>query len=133
MHDPELKLKKIIALLSEIETNSAKSEEISEKNAYNLVMLEGSKAYLTKHVGNDNKDQIFKPYKDLCARFSDVILQYNPKFKFPHSLASTILEMSHSQKYFMKYLPSLTDFGQEKDSKKLQLFLETLLFSAIKK
>lgn len=130
---PEQKLKKIVDILSDDPLQNSRKDEISEKAAYELVMLEGSKAYLTKHVNNDNKDQLFKPYKDLCAKFADTILEYNPKYKFSHSLASTILEMSHSQMYFMKYLPSLTDFGAEKNNKKLKLFLEQLLFSAIRK
>lgn len=130
---PEQKLKKIVDILSNDPLQNSRKDAISEKAAYELVMLEGSKSYLTKHVNNDNKDQLFKPYKDLCAKFADTILEYNPKYKFSHSLASTILEMAHSQMYFMKYLPSLTDFGAEKNNKKLKLFLEQLLFSAIRK
>lgn len=130
---PEQKLKKIVDILSNDPLQNSRKDAISEKAAYELVMLEGSKSYLTKHVNNDNKDQLFKPYKDLCAKFANTILEYNPKYKFSHSLASTILEMSHSQMYFMKYLPSLTDFGAEKNNKKLKLFLEQLLFNAIRK
>ncbi|HQQ94990.1 MAG TPA: TetR/AcrR family transcriptional regulator [Bacteroidia bacterium] len=131
LSDAGLKLKKTIELLSELQHSKKNGAFIDERSAYELVMLEGSKAYLTKHVNSDNKDQLFKPYKDLCARFSGLILEYNPRYKFPHSLASTVLEMAHSQHYFMKYLPSLTDFGKDKDSKKLRLFLETLLFDTL--
>jgi AcrR family transcriptional regulator len=132
IENTELKLHKIIELLSEIHGAQQNDEEIDVRLAYELVMLEGSKAYLTKHVNSDNKDQLFKPYKDLCARFSAAITEFNPKYKFPHSLASTVLEMAHSQSFFMKYLPSLTDFGKNKDNKQLKIFLESLLFSALK-
>ncbi|MCU0360441.1 MAG: TetR/AcrR family transcriptional regulator [Bacteroidia bacterium] len=133
INNPETKLKKVIELLSEEPKMQNKSDELSEKSAYELLMLEGSKAYLTRHVNSDNKHKFFKPYKDLCADFSSMIKEYNPKYPFPQSLASTILEMSHSQKYFMKYLPSLTDFGKEKTNAKHRQFLEHLLFQAIKK
>lgn len=129
--DPELKLKKILNLLAAPTTLSVSHDFISEGEVHRLIMLEGSKAYLTRHVSEDNKDRLFKPYKDLCARFSAVILEYNPKYKFSHSLASTLLEMSHSQKFFMENLPALTDFGQQKDDKKLLKFLESLLFGAL--
>lgn len=129
---PEEKLKRIIQLLITFEGSGNGGAFLNERQAQQLVMWEGSKAYLTRHITEDNKDRLFKPYKDLCARFADIILEYNPKYKFAHSLASTILEMSHSQKFFMKNLPSLTDFAQEKDDKKLGMFLETLLFAAIK-
>lgn len=134
MNDPELKLKTIIRILAqEPETSSFRSEFISEAEAYKLILWEGSKAYLTKHISQDNKDRLFKPYKDLCGRFASIIKEYDPKYKYPHSLASTIFEMAHAQKFFMNNLPALTDFGKTQDDKKLILFLENLLFSSLKK
>lgn len=129
----ETKLKTIIKLITEEPGNeSLRSDFISEFESYKLVIWEGSKAFLTRNVSKDNKDRLFKPYKDLCERFSSIITEYNPKYKFPHSLASTILEMAHSQKFFKKNLPALTDFPKEKDDKKVIIFLESLLFSSLK-
>lgn len=133
LSDTEKKIKKIIELLVIEPESDEKSDFISSKLLYQLIMWEGSKAYLTRHIGTDNKDRLFKPYKDLCARFSSVITEYNPKFKFPHSLASTVVEMAHAQKFFKNNLPALTDFPNEKDNKKLLLFLENLVFSTINK
>lgn len=130
--NPQTKIKKIIELLVNPTITSTNSEYVNEKDAYDLVMQEGSKAYLTNHINSDNKNQLFKPYKDLCSRFANIILEQNPKYKYPHSLATTIIEMSHSQKFFMKNLPSLTDFGKEKTEKKLVDFLEHMLFQTIK-
>jgi hypothetical protein len=130
--DPEIKLKTIIRIIAEEPINNASETDfISENESYKLVIWEGSKAYLTRNVSKDNKDRLFKPYKDLCERFSLIIKQYNPKYKFPHSLASTILEMAHSQKFFKQNLPALTDFPKETDDKKIILFLESLLFNAM--
>jgi AcrR family transcriptional regulator len=130
--DPELKLKTIIKILCEEPFNDSETTDfISEFESYKLVLWEGSKAYLTRSVGQDNKDRLFKPYKDLCERFSQIIKELNPKYKYPHSLASTILEMSHSQKFFKQNLPALTDFPKETDDKKIILFLESLLFSSL--
>lgn len=133
LSETEKKIKKIIELLVIEPESDEKSDFISSKLLYQLIMWEGSKAYLTRHIGTDNKDRLFKPYKDLCARFSSVITEYNPKFKFPHSLASTVVEMAHAQKFFKNNLPALTDFPNEKDNKKLLLFLENLVFSTINK
>jgi len=132
--NPETKLKSIIKLLVEEPIDKdLNSDFISEKEAYKLIMWEGSKSYLTRNVSKDNKDRLFKPYKDLCERISSIIKECNPKYKFPHSMASTLLEMAHSQKFFMQNLPALTDFTKEQDDKKIILFLETLLFSSINK
>jgi len=132
MNAAEQKLKKIIKVICEEPFNdSSTTDFISEFESYKLVIWEGSKAYLTRNVSKDNKDHVFKPYKDLCERFSAIIKEYNPKYKFPNSLASTILEMSHSQKFFKQNLPALTDFANETDDKKIILFLDSMLFSSI--
>ncbi|MCZ8283822.1 MAG: TetR/AcrR family transcriptional regulator, partial [Bacteroidia bacterium] len=129
----EVKLKTIIKIITEEPTDDSQTTEfISEFECYKLVIWEGSKAYLTRNVGKDNKDRLFKPYKDLCERFSQIIKEYNSGYKFPHSLASTILEMAHSQKFFKQNLPALTDFSKDTDDKKVILFLESLLFSCLK-
>lgn len=130
--NPETKLKQIIYLLANPEQEFFNSDEVNAKDIYNIVMWEGSKTYLTKHVDADNKDKLFKPFKDLCNRFANTITEFNPKYKYAHSLASTIIEISHSQKFFMLNLPSLTDFSNDKDNKKLIQFLESILFSSIK-
>lgn len=133
MKDPEQKLRTIVRIITEDPTPSTiKSEYISESEVYKLILWEGSKAYLTKNISQDNKDHLFKPYKDLCERIASIIREYSPKYKYPHSLASTLLEMAHAQKFFMNNLPSLTDFGKKQDDKKLLQFLETLLFNSIK-
>ncbi len=132
MVSSELKLKTLVKLIAqEPETSDIETDFLTETEAYKLVIWEGSKAYLTRNVSKDNKDKLFKPYKDLCARFSTLITEYNPKYKFPHSLASSILEIAHSQKFFKENLPALTDFPKEIQDKKLVLFIESLLFSAI--
>ncbi len=132
INDSKQKLKTIIKIICEDPIDDTSTTDfISEFEGYKLIIWEGSKAYLTRNVSKDNKDRLFKPYKDLCERFSSIIKEYNPKYKYPHSLASTILEMSHSQKFFKQYLPALTDFQKETDDKKMILFLDSLLFSSI--
>jgi len=130
--DPVIKLKAIISLLVVEPDKKMRNDFISEWEAYQLVKWEGSKAYLTRSVTRDNKDRLFKPYKDLCARIANIIKECNPKYKFPNSLASTMLEMSHAQKFFMENLPSLTDSQKIEDSK-LTLFLEEVIFKVLQK
>lgn len=126
INNPETKLKTIIKLLVEEPANkSLSSDFISENEAYKLIMWEGSKSYLTRNVSKDNKDRLFKPYKDLCERISLIIKEHNPKYKFAHSMASTLVEMAHSQKFFMQNLPALTDFTKEDGDKKIITFLES--------
>lgn len=129
---PEIRLKKAIELLSEPVEEDASAAHINENLLYSIVMMEGAKSYLTRNVTEDNKNKLFKPYKDLCARIADIIKEINPAYKYPRSLASTIIEMAHSQNYYVKNLPSLTDFGDTKDASKIRGFLEDIVFTSIK-
>ena len=131
--DPVVKIKKVIQLLATTVEDDIHTSYVNENILHQIIIAEGSKAYLTKHVTEDNKDRLFQPYKDLCAKIGAIILECNPKYKYPKSLSSTIIEMAHYQNFFMNNLPSLTDFGKDKDESKIVSFLEELVFSSIKK
>lgn len=131
--DPILKLKIAIRLFASKVEDDIRTSYVNESVLHQIIIAEGTKAYLTKHVSEDNKDQLFKPYKDLCAKIGDMILECNPKYKYPKSLSSTIIEMAHFQNFFMNNLPSLTDFSKNNDESAIVYFLEDLVFSAIKK
>jgi hypothetical protein len=130
--DPEVKLKKVIKLLASKVIDDEQTSYIDESILHQIIISDGSKAYLTKQVGEDNKQQFFKPYKDLCAVVGGIIKECNKKYKYPKSLASTIIEMAHFQNYFMNNLPSLTDFGKSKNEEEVVAFLYDLVFSSLK-
>jgi AcrR family transcriptional regulator len=130
--DPTIKLKKVINLLATSVEDDESTSYVNESLLHQIVIAEGSKAYLTKQVGDDNKHQFFKPYKDLCAVVAGIILEHNPHYKYSKSLASTIIEMAHFQNFFMNNLPSLTDFGKNKEESEIVLFLNDLVFSSLK-
>lgn len=130
---PTVKLKKVIKLLATAVEDDEQINYVNESLLHQIVIAEGSKAYLTKQVGEDNKQQFFKPYKDLCAVIGNIISECSPKYKYPRSLASTIIEMAHFQNFFMHNLPSLTDFGKTKEQAEIILFLNDLVFSSINK
>ena len=129
--EPSTKLRMIIELLATTVEDDLSTSHVDESLLHQIIITEGSKTYLTKRVNEDNKDRLFKPYKDLCAHIAGVILECNPKYAYPKSLASTIIEMAHSQNFFMHHLPSLTDFGQEKSEQRIIDFLNHLVFSSL--
>lgn len=133
IEEPNIKLKKVIKLLSTAVEDDEQTSYINEHLLHQIIIAEGSKAYLTKQVSEDNKQQFFKPYKDLCALIGTMISECNPKYKYPKSLATTIIEMAHFQNYFMKNLPSLTDFGKSKEEIEVAEFLEDLVFARLKR
>lgn len=133
LKDPFIRLKKVIKLLATTVVDDESTSYVNESLLHQIIISEGSKVYLTNHVGEDNKHHFFKPYKDLCAIIGKIINECNASYKYPKSLASTIIEMAHFQNFFMKNLPSLTDFGKEKDELKVISFLTDLVFCSIKK
>ena len=133
MNEPVEKLKRVIKLLATTVEDDEKTSYIDESLLYQIIIAEGSKAYLTKQVGEDNKQQFFKPYKDLCAVVGAIILACCPTYNYPKSLASTIIEMAHFQNFFMNNLPSLTDFGESKEESEIIAFLNDLVFTSLDK
>jgi hypothetical protein len=97
--NPIVKLKKVIQLLATTVEDDVSTSHVDESILHQIIITESSKAYLTKKVSEDNKDQLFKPYKDLCAKIGKIILECNPNYKYPKSLSSTIIEMAHFQNF----------------------------------
>ncbi|ALI98182.1 TetR/AcrR family transcriptional regulator [Rufibacter tibetensis] len=97
-----------------------------------IVVLEASKAYLTKEVDNDNKDGLFQDYKNLCHKMALVVLEINPDYPFPHALVSTLFEAARKHLFFAQHLPRLTEVklnnGEENS---LTTFLNHLAFALI--
>ena len=63
MKGPSVKLKRIIKLLAKAVEDDEKTSYLNESLLHQIIIAEGSKAYLTKQVGEDNKQHFFKPYK----------------------------------------------------------------------
>jgi hypothetical protein len=131
--NPVTKLKQVIKMLGSEVEDDIQTDYIDESILFKIIITEGSKAYLTKQVEEDNKKHFFKPYKDLCSIVGDIIIECNPKYKYPKSLASTIIEMAHFQNFFMMNLPALTDFGNSKEPNNIILFLTDLVFANLNK
>ena len=131
LSDPREKLERLLQLLLLTDIDTLLSDDIDVRAVHRIVVCEASKAYLTHHVTEDNRQQLFKPYKDLCGRIADIILLYRPQYPYARSRASSIIETAHYQTFFMQNLPSLTDFGRPADDTKLIAFLRHLLFSSL--
>lgn len=82
----------------------------------NIIITESVKAYHTKNVDEENKKGFFKSYKNIVQRVSEIVLEVNPNFEYPHMLISTVIEGAHQQKYFAEHLPSLTDVNNNKNN-----------------
>ena len=132
IQDPKEKLIKIINLFTQSLPESVGQLDYNKSYLNQIVLSESSKVYLIKEVKEINSFQVFKPYKDLCNKISEVMLSLNPTYTYSRSLSSTLIETAHSQQYFSKNLPRLTDISTDKDEKFVFNYLNQLVFSALK-
>ena len=132
IQDPKEKLTKIITLFTQNLPESVGQLDYNKSFLNQIALSESSKVYLIKEVKEINSFQVFKPYKDLCNKISEVMLSFNPSYAFSISLSSTLIETAHSQQYFSKNLPRLTDVSNEKEEEFVFNFLSQLVFSALK-
>lgn len=129
--DPRAKLQMIIELLTQELPESSGTMDYNKRYLNQIIISESSKVYLVKEVKEINKSEVFKAYKDLCAKIADVVAEYNPSYQYPRSLSSTLIEASHFQQFFSSHLPKLTDVGELGQPNFTSLFLTNLLFTVL--
>jgi len=113
---PKDKLNLAVTLLTQEIKEDNSFSFINEVLLHKIIISESAKAYYTKDIDEENEKGFYKTYKRVVQRVSDLILEVNPKFEFPHMLVSTVIEGAHHQRYFSEHLPSLTDVEEGKNN-----------------
>lgn len=129
------RLRKCLMLLTKDSKPVVQLDFVKEPILHQIVMTEFEKTYLTKQVDADNKEGLFLPYKAICKKIAAILQEINPRYPFPHSLASTALLALTHQIYYAQHLPSLSDikYDPKKNNQKLYEFLEGFLLHSIRK
>jgi AcrR family transcriptional regulator len=123
-----------IAIRTVVDSNRRNSlvDYIDEAKLFDLVIEESEKTFHTKDVDQENKEGFFLTLKSLKSEIAEIIQEVRPDYAFPNSLASTILEMSASLRFYAKHLPSLSEVSDlSRIDDHLCDYLEDLAFSAI--
>ena len=129
--DPAEKIRKVIDILVWEDNREINFGSFDHQALYYIAISEGTKTYLSKDVDENNKDMLYKPFKDLSGRIAAVFSEYNPNYKYPNTLASSVIDLSHLQYFFMHHLPRLSDFAKRKRPKDIEAFLEDLVFKTL--
>ena len=124
------KINKAVELLVDDVKQDSDFSFINEILLNRIIITESSKIYHNKDVDNENEKGFYKTYKQVVQRVSDFIMEFNPKYKYPHMLVSTIIEGAHHQRYFAEHLPSLTDV--EEGQNNIIRFYTNLVFNTLK-
>lgn len=109
--DPKLKLEKAIEIIARTVKTDSAFTHVNEVLLNRIMINENSKSFLTKEVDIENKEGYFVVYKRLVNRLKDIILEVNPNYHYPSSLASTIIETAMHQHFLKDHFKSLTDCG----------------------
>ncbi len=116
IEDPDRKLRIVIANIVKASMENPAIDYVNESVLHRIVIAEGAKAYHTKSVDVENKEGLFLDYEDLVSKVAAILLEVNPKFPYPRTLASNLFEMSNNQVYFAQHLPRLTDLKNKKNN-----------------
>ncbi|MCF6169251.1 TetR/AcrR family transcriptional regulator [Lutibacter sp.] len=127
---PTDKLKRTIKILTQPVVVDKSFSYIDEVLLHKIIITESVKVFHTKDVDDENEKGYFKSYKQVVQRVGDMVLEINPKFKFPHMLISTVIEGANHQRYFAQHLPALTNV--EKGKENIVEFYTDLIFKVVK-
>ena len=97
-----------------LDENSDASHYIDLHKLHHLMVEFATNAYHTKKIDEENKVGIYSNYRELSQLISELILEVNPGFKYPRSIATTIIEMAINHLYLAEHLPSMTEIVNTK-------------------
>jgi AcrR family transcriptional regulator len=132
VEDKELKFKKALEIITEDVLEDRNFKDINERKLQKIVYDESAKAYINRVVDDENKNGVFAYYKSVVQRVSDIILEINPDYPYPHMLVSTIIEGTHLQRFFIRHLPGLTTNSEHDEIDDVQQFFSDLALKTIK-
>lgn len=107
--NPVEKLKKAIDIVTRTVSEDSNYNHINEIILNRIIINENAKSFLTKEVDKENKDGYFIVYKRIIGRLKDIILEINPNYKHPLTLASTITDGALHQHFLKDHFSSLTN------------------------
>ncbi|MCK8521730.1 TetR/AcrR family transcriptional regulator [Aquimarina sp. D1M17] len=111
--NPEEKLKRAIEIITQTIKEDSSFSHINEVLLNKIVINEYSKSYLTKEVDHENKEGYFLIYKRLVTRLKEMIHEVDKKYKYPSSLASTIIEGALHQHFLKEHFATITDCSED--------------------
>lgn len=123
------KLEKAIHVLTKPVLVDESISYVNEMILNRIIIAESIKTFHTKNVKEENKKGFFDTYKYMINRVAAIVLEVNPKYKYPRMLVSTVVEGAHQQRYFSKCIPALTDSKKGEDS--VTKFYTQLVFNMI--
>jgi|SaaInl5LU_22_DNA_1037371.scaffolds.fasta_scaffold21803_3 AcrR family transcriptional regulator len=109
MTDAQVKLNKAVALLTQKWPDNSLVAGINAAQLQRVIITEAPKAMHTKSIDKENEEGLFGVYKRVIQRVSDMVIDVNPRYAYPHMLITTVVEGAHQMRFFADHLPTITD------------------------
>lgn len=131
--DPHEKLRKAIHVIVDTANINSSIEFVNEEKLHRIVVREGAKGYHHKLVDEENKEGFFLAFKKLCNKVAEIIVELNPDYPYPRSLANMLVETGNNNLYYAKHLPRLSDLDGSSDNlfKDVEKLLNHFAFTMI--
>jgi AcrR family transcriptional regulator len=110
--DPKEKLKKAITIVTEKIVDDAATAHINESILNKIIIAEFTKAFHTKEVDKENKEDFFYIYKRVINRIVVMINNVNPDYPYAKSLVSTLVEGALHQHFLQDHLKTITNCNE---------------------
>jgi AcrR family transcriptional regulator len=130
MSDAQVKLAKAIAILTQKWPDNSLVAGINAAQLQRVIITESPKAMHTKSIDKENEEGLFGVYKRVIQRVSDMVIDLNPKYAYPHMLITTVVEGAHQMRFFADHLPTITD-QVENQAQLVELFYQDLIQKTI--
>lgn len=109
MTDAQVKLNTAVALLTQKWPDNSLVAGINAAQLQRVIITEAPKAMHTKSIDKENEEGLFGVYKRVIQRVSDMVIDVNPSYAYPHMLITTVVEGAHQMRFFADHLPTITD------------------------
>lgn len=119
--DPKQKLEIAIRTIVNGSTAQSPTDFIDQSKLHAVIVEHFFKAMFHKTISAEDKENLFANYRNLNANITSIVRDYNPEFKYPSSMASTIVKMSIDHSYYADQICSLTEITNCIDTKKDQM------------
>lgn len=132
--DAEERLKKAIELLSCPCGCEEAFAHIDLQALSRIVITESPRAYahLREEQPQDVEKGFIQGYRLLCIKIGSFMQEMNPHLKNPLLLVSTLVETSHRQQLFAKYLPFLAELHGTAEAAGVNQFIEEMALALIR-
>jgi AcrR family transcriptional regulator len=110
--DPNEKLRKAITIVTEKIIDDAATAHINESILNKIIIAEFTKAFHTKEVDKENKEDFFQIYKSVINRIVVMINNVNPDYPYAKSLVSNLVEGALHQHFLQDHLKTITNCNE---------------------